>query len=153
MSDATALTDDPPPRRRRHLLLAALVLGVAGAGFGAGFSGLVSPRALMTRGAPVSGPMVGFIDLPRLTVPLAGRERQLILALKLEAAPADIPGIEAMLPRVADSFNRFLSDIDPAAIERRGVLEIIRAELAARADMVLGAGLVTDVLITEFAIQ
>ena len=57
------------------------------------------------------------------------------------------------MPRILDSFNSFLSDIDPAAFDRRGVLEIVRAELQTRVDMLLGEPRVGNVLITEFAIQ
>ena len=43
--------------------------------------------------------------------------------------------------------------IDAAAFSRRGILEIIRAELATRTRFVLGDAAVRDLLITEFRIQ
>lgn len=76
-----------------------------------------------------------------------------MLSIKLECAPEKVAQVQLMMPRLSDSFTGFLSDIEPAAIDRRGVLEIIRAELRARADMVLGSGVIDNVLITEFAIQ
>ena len=54
------------------------------------------------------------------------------------------------LMRVSDSFTTFLAGIDPAAYDKRGVLEVIRAELVTRARMVLGEAPVKDILITEF---
>ena len=73
--------------------------------------------------------------------------------IKIECAPEKVAQVQMLMPRISDSFTRFLSDIDPAAIDRRGVLEIIRAELRTRADMVLGSGVIDNILITEFAIQ
>ena len=40
-----------------------------------------------------------------------------------------------------------------AALDRRGILEILRAEMATRARFVLGDQAVRDLLITEFRIQ
>ena len=54
------------------------------------------------------------------------------------------------MPRVSDAFTSFLSGIDPAAYDKRGVLEIIRAELLARTRYVLGEDAIKDLLITEF---
>ena len=59
----------------------------------------------------------------------------------------------SLIPRLLDSFNGFLTDIDPAAFEKRGILDIVRDELATRAVFVLGKEAFTDVLITEFRIQ
>ena len=54
------------------------------------------------------------------------------------------------MPRILDTFTGFLSGIDPAAYDKRGVLEIIRAELLARTRYVLGETAAKDLLITEF---
>ena len=57
------------------------------------------------------------------------------------------------MPRITDSYNGFLSQIDAAAFSRRGILEILRAELATRTRFVLGDAALRDLLITEFRIQ
>ncbi len=54
------------------------------------------------------------------------------------------------MPRVSDAFTTFLSDVDPSAYDKRGVLEIIRTELVGRTRLVLGDEAVKDLLITEF---
>lgn len=155
MSDATA-DEVPPARSGRSKLIFAGVILIAGLGaFAMGFLGVVSPMALFAGGetAQDQGPQPDFVDVPRIMLPLAGRNRQLVLSIKLETTAEHVTAIEQQMPRVLDSFNGFLSDIDPAAIDRRGVLEIIRTELQTRVDMLMGAQSVGNVLITEFSIQ
>lgn len=155
MSDATADEQPPARRGRSKLLLAGAVLIAGFGGFAASYLGYVSPTALMAsdKAAEAHGPAPGYVDVPRIMLPLAGRNRQLVLSIKLETTAEQVAGIEQQMPRILDSFNSFLSDIDPGAFDRRGVLEIVRAELQARVDMLLGEPRVGNVLITEFAIQ
>lgn len=124
-------------------------------GVAASYLGYITPSALTAGGAAAErqGPVSGYVDVPRIMLPLAGRDRQLVLTIKLETTAEHVADIEHQLPRILDSFNSFLSDIDPAAFDRRGVLEIVRAELQTRVDMLLGEQRVGNVLITEFAIQ
>lgn len=153
MSDITP--QDAPIRPGKSKLLMALPLVVGLAAFGVSYMGYASPSAMLkgsdTGRVPL--PDVAFVDVPRIVVPLAGRERQLMLSAKLETTSASMEQVALFMPRVSDSFTSFLSDIDPAAFDRRGVLEIIRGELRARADMLLGEGAIENLLITEFAIQ
>ena len=155
MSDIPADAAPAEPKRRARLMIPAVVTVAGLAAFAAGFLGFVSPTALISGAGPAENraPPPDFVDVPRIVVPMAGRDRQLALGIKLETAPADVAGIELMMPRISDSFTGFLSDIDPAAIDRRGVLEIIRGELQLRAGMLLGPDITANVLITEFAIQ
>ena len=155
MSETLAVEEAPTKSGRGKLFLAAGVLAAGLGGFAASYLGVISPSALMATNehSEAALPAVGFVDVPRIVVPMAGRNRQLVLTVKLESAPEKIAQVQQMMPRLSDSFTGFLSDIEPAAIDRRGVLEIIRAELRARAEMVLGSGVIDNVLITEFAIQ
>ncbi|MDO5640948.1 MAG: flagellar basal body-associated FliL family protein [Paracoccus sp. (in: a-proteobacteria)] len=154
MTDVTAEEIPPSGRGRSGLILAAMVL-IAGLGaFAAGFLGVVQPSKLL---AGWAGPKVehitpGYVEVPRITLPLPGRDRQLVMGIMLETTTDRVPGIESQMPRILDSYNGFLSGIDPGALDRRGVLEIIRAELQARTDMLLGGAGTGEVLITEFAI-
>lgn len=156
MSDATAEETSPPAERGKSRLIFVVVLLIAGLGaFAAGYLGYASPITVLAGGGTVKEhePAPGFVDVPRIMLPMAGRDRQLVLSIKLETTTDNVAGIEQQMPRILDSFNGFLSDIDPAAIERRGVLEIIRAELQTRIDTLLGGAGTGNVLITEFAIQ
>ncbi|MFD1796708.1 flagellar basal body protein FliL [Paracoccus aurantiacus] len=155
MSETLAIDEVPARRGRGRLALIALVLSAGICGFAASYMGFVSPLAMFSKDAGHSEPLpeIGFVDVPRIVVPMPGRNRQLMMSIKLEVAPQDAAQVQLLMPRIADSFTGFLSDIDPAAMDRRGVLEIIRAELTTRAQIVLGDGIVKEVLITEFAIQ
>lgn len=138
-------------------LIAALVLG--GAGFGSAYLGYLGPLVpgfpSSSSGAAKSHPVeVGFVALPPIELTLTGGSyRRLGLSAAIETEPGAVKDIEALLPRVSDSFNAFLADVDPLAFDKRGVLEIIKFELAARARDVLAGLPVHDLLITEFKLK
>ncbi len=143
---------------RRILLPLGLVVILTGGGFASTFLGFWSPMGLLAakQEAPpeTQAPTVEFVDVPQIVLTLAGpRPRMLIMTVKIETDQLHRPEVEHMIPRILDSFNGFLSDIDPAAFEKRGMLDIIRDELATRAVFVLGKDAFTDILITEFRIQ
>ena len=77
----------------------------------------------------------------------------LIMTVKIETDQTHRAEVEHLVPRILDSFNSFLSNVDPYAFEKRGMLDIIRDELATRAAFVLGKDAFADILITEFRIQ
>ncbi|SNR54565.1 flagellar basal body protein FliL [Paracoccus sediminis] len=155
MTDATADTAlDPPakPSGKKKLIpiLAALVL--AGGGFASTYLGLWSPAALMAPKEDASAaPAVIFVTVPpiELNIP-GGSGRQLVVSASIETDSAHQAEVTHLMPRILDAFTGFLSGIDPAAYDKRGVLEIIRAELVTRSRYVLGADAVKDLLITEF---
>lgn len=149
---------EPGKSRKRALLplLAALALGAAG--FGSTYLGLWSPRdliRLVQGGDTGSGAaQVAFVALPPIELTLTGgRHRILGLAAMIETEAGATGKITALLPRVSDSFNAFLSGIDPQAFDKRGVLEIIKYELTARARETLPGLPVNDLLITEFRLK
>ena len=72
---------------------------------------------------------------------------------QIETDQVHRPEVEHLTPRLSDAFNSFLADIAPAAFEKRGILDIVRDELATRAVFVLGDKAFSDILITEFRIQ
>ena len=155
-------TVEPPPpkasRTRAMLipLLAAIALG--GAGFASTYLGLWSPAALLAGSSDAAGhdpvSQAVFVDVPRIELNIpGGAGRSLALSAAIETDAAHRAEVEHLMPRVADAFTGFLSAIDPAAYDKRGVLEIIRGELATRTRYVLGDTPVKDVLITEFLIR
>ncbi len=155
MTDATANLDADPPakgsgKKKLIPILAALVL--AGGGFASTYLGLWSPAALMApkEEAPALSSVV-FVTLPVIDLIIPGGSGQsLVLAASLETDSAHQAEVKHLMPRILDAFTGFLSGIDPAAYDKRGVLEIIRAELLARTRYVLGDTAVKDLLITEF---
>lgn len=155
MSDAVAAEPPPRARGRSRLLFAGALVVAAFAGFAGSYLGYVTPAAWLSKDSAsgTHAPVPGYVDVPRIMLPLAGGGRQLVLSVKMETTADQMAGIEHQMPRILDSFNGFLSNIDPAAFDRRGVLEIVRAELQARVDILLGEARAGNVLITEFAIQ
>lgn len=155
---------DPPvaaaPRSRLGRLVPMLLPVIAlAAGFASSFMGFWSPLALFSAGGHAAeeqpaGAGVAFVDVPRIILSIPGERAQtLAMTVMIEVAPADRAQALALMPRILDSYNGFLSEIDAAAFSRRGILEIVRAELATRTRFVLGDKAVRDLLITEFRIQ
>lgn len=151
MTDATIDPAAKPSGKKKLIpILAAAVL--AGGGFASTYLGLWSPAALLApqEEAPVL-PSVVFVTVPviELNIP-GGSGRSLVLAASLETDSAHQAEVKHLMPRILDTFTGFLSGIDPAAYDKRGVLEIIRAELLTRSRYVLGTEAIKDLLITEF---
>ncbi|MDF3852720.1 flagellar basal body-associated protein FliL [Paracoccus sp. P2] len=142
----------------RILLPLGLALVLGGAGFASTWLGFWSPLSLLgpkpEKVQTMTAPAVAFVDIPQIVLTLAGpRGRTLVMTVKIETDQNRRAEVEHLIPRLLDSFNGFLTDIDPAAFEKRGILDIVRDELATRAVFVLGKEAFTDVLITEFRIQ
>lgn len=157
MTDISEPIEDSPPRPlgRRLLPILLPVLALA-AGFGVTYTGLLSPLSLLAPAAPApqAAPVAVFLDMPRIILTIPGERTQtLALAVVVEIDPAAADTARLLMPRIADSFNGFLSQVDPVAFSRRGILEIIREELATRTRFILGESAVRDLLITEFRIQ
>lgn len=160
MTDISEPLDASPPRPLLRRLLPVLlpVLALA-AGLGTTATGLWSPLALLRPATPApvdmqEVPAATFLEVPRLVLTLPGERTQtLALAVTLEVAPEALAQARLLMPRITDSYNGFLSQIDPAAFSRRGILEILRGELATRSRFILGDAALRDLLITEFRIQ
>jgi flagellar FliL protein len=155
-----------PGRRLLILALVPVLLGVAGAAAwflvpGAadaarrlvGLAPAGEMVAEATHEAPVAAP--SFVEYPEMTVtlPNAGRPRQLRLKLAVEiqgdpaAAQPDL-----MSPRVYDSLVLYLRTLRDGEMDGALAMERLRGDLHRRLEMVLGAGRVRDVLITAFVV-
>ena len=155
----TAAEPAPATRGRRRWLLPLVVCVVAGgAGFAPTWLGLWSPFAVIEGvGAPKAegdvGPP-GFVALPPMVLSIPGpHPRRIRLAITLEIQERNRAAVTHLLPRVADVTTGLLTGIAPEAYERRGILEVIRAELNTRISQAVGSGKIDDVLLTEFAFE
>ncbi|SEN63736.1 flagellar FliL protein [Paracoccus alcaliphilus] len=132
-------------------IIATVILG--GAGFASTFLGYWSPADLFQATPTKAAERLAFLDIPPVEISVPGGSRSVILTASLELAEADRGAVEKLMPRILDTMNGFLTEIDAAAYDKRGVLEIIRAELSTRIGTVLGDIPFRDLLITEFRIK
>lgn len=158
MADPETAPPDAAPKKKGLLLPLALTLVLGGAGFASSYLGYWSPLALLSPAEatehPPEGPIVEFVEVPRVQIVLSVTPpRMLNLSAVIETENTDAGEVRHLMPRVSDTFNTFLSEIDPAAFDKRGVLEIVRSELVTRTRLVVGEKPVRDVLITEFRLQ
>lgn len=157
MADPAPTPPDSPPRKRSKLIPLALTAVAALGGFGAAYTGVWSAMDLLSPAEAKShdeAPVAEFVAVPVIELTLQGAHaRNLVLAAMIETTHEEVKSVEHLLPRVSDAFNGFLSGIDPVAFDKRGVLEIIRAELLNRTRAVLGDDTVSDLLITEFRLK
>nr|WP_111299657.1 flagellar basal body-associated FliL family protein [Paracoccus saliphilus] len=155
MTDAVADAAEPSRSKRGLLVPIAAALLLGGGGFASTYMGFWSPAGLMAQpesAEPVlAHAAVEFIDVPKVEIVVpGGRARSLVLAATIETDTAHAADVRHLMPRVSDAFTTFLSGVDPSAYDKRGVLEVIRAELVTRTRFVLGEDPVKDLLITEF---
>lgn len=145
-------------KKRRLPVLLLLSIALAGVGFASTYFQLWSPLNMIPGGKAESheatAEAVVFVDVPMIELSLpGGRNRMLVLGAKIEADKETGREIAQLMPRVSDNFNTFLSQIDPLAFDKRGVLEIIKGELRMRAEQALPGLPVKNLLITEFRLK
>ncbi|MCQ0971049.1 flagellar basal body-associated FliL family protein [Paracoccus sp. TK19116] len=157
MTEPAPASPESSPRKKGKLIPLLLTAMAALGGFGAAYTGLWSAMDLLS---PAEArphdekPVAEFVAVPVIDLTLQGaRSRNLVLAAMIETTQDKAKDIEHTMPRVSDAFNGFLSGIDPAAFDKRGVLEIVRAELLTRSRAILGDEVVHDLLITEFRLK
>ena len=142
-----------------------LLLLVGGAG-GAYMAGLLDPllgveEAAQTPEAaeahePVAGPSV-YYELPEMLVNLnsAGKKAsflKILVNLELESAEA-VPQIEAVLPRIIDSFQVYLRELRIDDLRGSAGLYRLREELLLRVNAAVAPVKVKDVLFKEMLVQ
>lgn len=160
MADAASspLTATAAKGGRRPLAMIAVTAAFLAGGFASTYFDIWSPMSLLSKDHATSAeaplPAVEFVPLPQIVLSLAGPQmRTLVMSIQVETTAQQMPQIRLLLPRLSDAFNGFLAEIDPLAFEKRGILEVVRDELATRAIHVLGKDAFSDILITEFRIQ
>jgi flagellar FliL protein len=157
--------DAPAPRKRRgkKLFLLLGVLVVLGGGAGAAFQFVpgVADKVQAMLGhheqavAAVSTHPV-FIDLPEmaLTLPNGGRPRQMRIKLSVELArgASEQQATEALSPRVYDALLTYLRTLQDGEVDGGLGMDRLRADLYRRLELVVGPGVLRDVLITSLVL-
>jgi flagellar FliL protein len=155
-----------PPRKRRGkrlILLGGVVVLLGGGGLAAwqfmpglaqNARNLVGHAEMADSTAPVSKPV--FVDLPEMavTLPNNGRPRQMRIRLSIELAngATEKGTAEALSPRVYDALLTYLRTLRDGEVDGGLGLDRLRADLYRRLDLVIGTGVVRDVLITSLVL-
>lgn len=155
VADETSSIDIKGSRKWMRLLAIPILL--SGFGIFLGYWMSWSPLDLIkgdNSPVTVTPEDVTFVDLPQMVLMISGEtSKNLIVSIKIEAKQDQVDQVKYLEPRIVDSFNGFLNGIDVTAFEKRGILEVIRAELSTRLSYILGPDGFNDILITEFRIQ
>jgi flagellar FliL protein len=157
--------DQAPAKKKLSIVMLALIVAVPllliGGGAAAYFlffakSEDAAAAAAKAEEAKPPKAMV-FYNLPELLVNLNSQGRRssfLKISLSFELADAaDIPRIEAVLPRIVDAFQTYLRELRPEDLRGSAGLYRLREELLARVNTSAQPARVNDVLFKEMLIQ
>ena len=171
----TAEATDPEledvPKKKGALM--PLVIGVVlalllgGGGFFAVYSGMIlgaSPETENPSGEDMAetageglftGPDVVFLPLEPIVVSLGPRagSRYLRFRGELEVEPGKEGEVTALMPRILDALNGYLRAVSVAELEDSASLLLLRAQMLRRIQIIVGDGLVHDLLIIEFVLS
>jgi len=141
-----------PNRKRKLVVVGAAALLALGGGGGA-YMWLVGGEAPAAAAAETPD---NFVDIPPMTVNLRtadGDTRFLKVHLMLVPGKAENAEIEKRLPLIIDSYQPFLRELRPEDLSGSAATFRLKEEMLVRANAVLGAGSVRDVLIQDLIQQ
>lgn len=103
------------------------------------------------------GPATGFLEIPTMIVNLnspEGSPRYLRLSVQLELEdPADLPAVQAVIPRVVDQFQTYLRELRVKDLRGSGGIYRLQMELLWRVNQAAAPAKIKDVLFQEILIQ
>ncbi|TVQ55102.1 MAG: flagellar basal body protein FliL [Rhodobacteraceae bacterium] len=147
-------------------LLGVLIAPVLAVAFGAGgfaamyfdLLGLPVPpshEVLAPRPPPRDAPRVAFVPLTPILVSLGrGETLQLLqLTAELEIEPEAEHTVRLLTPRIVDVLNTYLRAVDAATVEDPASMLRMRAQMLRRVQVVVGEGMVRDLLVAEFILR
>lgn len=156
-------------KKKLIILVVLPLLLIVGAAAGAYFTGLADPvLAMLGAGGekhaeetaaadkPLAPPV--FYELPEMLVNLnpgqGRRPSHLKIKVRLElASAADTPKIEAMLPRIVDSFQVYLRELRVEDLQGAAGMYRLREELMMRVNRVAAPAKINDVLFQDVLVQ
>ncbi len=157
MADQAADIEEPRKSGGLVPLILGAVLAVAGAGGGyfATTLGLIGGEAGDAPQVVEEKPKAAFVPLEPLVISIGGdgRQRHLRFSAQLEVVPGNERAVTDVLPRIVDVLNGYLRAIDLADIEDTAALVRMRAQMLRRVQIVVGEGLVSDLLVMEFVLS
>ncbi len=148
----------PPPKRRRRLVLwlglGSVPLLLAGSGYLAAAHFGLWPQSHPAQPQPST--KAAFVDLPEmaLTLPNGGQPRQMRIKLSLEVAAGgpDTPPTDLLTPKVYDALLTYFRTLRDGEFQGTIALDRMRGDLYRRLTLVLGPGVLRDVLITGLVV-
>lgn len=163
MSENESEELDKKPGAMRLVLPLALFLLGAGGGFFALYSGMLLPSPeSVAEGASkdaspkeLASPAPSFVPLQPIMVTL-GREgalEQLRFEGYLEVRPGAEESVEQLMPRVMDVLNGYLRAVEIGDLSDPSALMTLRSQMLRRLQVVLGEGVVNDLLISKFLLS
>lgn len=162
--DADSIEIEVKPRggfngKKLILFVVLPLLLLSGGGGAAYFFGLLDPYLGLVEQeehAEEAGPGV-YYELPEMLVNLnsAGKKAnflKILVSLELENAAA-VPEVEAVLPRIVDSFQVYLRELRIDDLRGSAGLYRLREELLLRVNAAVEPVMVKDVLFKEMLVQ
>ncbi len=142
-------------------VVAAILLGAGG--FFAVYSGFFDSEVDPERHAAAEAQKavqtkletITFVPIEQIiiTLPKGASAKNLRFAGQLEVAPGQSESVEQLMPRIVDVLNTYLRAVDVKDIEEPSSAIRLRAQMLRRVQVVVGEGLVRDLLITEFVLS
>lgn len=160
---AAAPTAPPAKKGKKKLVLLALPVLLLGAG-GAAVATMPGVRAMIPGlsgggSAKTEEPVKPFfVQIPEMTVTMsnAGRPRQMRIKLALELAKHPKEGedekADILSPRINDALVLYLRTLRDADVDGALSIDRMRGDLQRRLDLLLGEGVLREVLITSLII-
>jgi flagellar FliL protein len=145
-------------KKKLIMIVAAAVL-LSGAGVG-GYVFMNGKSASTEKSAGgASKKKAVFLDLPEMTVNLAGapgQERPVYLKLKVSLELEDqkmVADVQPLLPRVVDNFQIFLRELRPSDLEGSAGLYRLKEELVRRVNAAIYPARVEAILFKDLLVQ
>lgn len=157
--------DEPEKKSSKLPLILGLVLclAAAGGGFYATFSGMLSVTALMGGDkadgeeemdvAAATTPT--FFPVGETIIPLGpdAEAEFLLMTSEIEIDPKDLEVFQAMLPRIQDLFNTYLTAVEARDLEQPNATMRLRDQLLRRLQVIAEPAKPRDLLFTSFILK
>ena len=167
-TDTSDDSDDAKVRSKLPLLLGLLLATVLGAaGFFLAYNRLLpgvvlggapgseSAGTAATAAGPAEGRAPSFVPIDPMVISLgtSGRGRHLKFSAEMEVVPGLEQRVQALMPRILDVLNGYIRAVPLEELETASALVTLRAQMLRRIQLVVGEGLVRDLLVTEFVLN
>ncbi len=168
MSEDSETTGETPKKKSKLPLIVGLVLAITGAGGGffLGSSGILTgakeeahanteESSANTDEQATALEAVAFVEIPPVLISLqpGAQARTLRFRGSLEVPSEHESAVTNVLPRISDMLNSYLRALDAEDIEARGSLLKLRSQMMHRVDLIVGEGIVNDLLVMEFILN